>query len=96
MIFGEGEAYDDKCHHKAARREVFAVRSVVPWYVWWSKFSIVFDRRDHPDVIPHLETYPLIVEPIVGSKHLTKVLMDGGTVSISCTSRPSTVWASRA
>jgi hypothetical protein len=30
MIFGEGEAYDDKCHHKAARREVFAVRSVVP------------------------------------------------------------------
>lgn len=30
-------------------------------------------------MIPHPETYPLIVEPIVGSKHFTTVLMDGGS-----------------
>jgi hypothetical protein len=30
-----------------------------------------------PDVILHSGMYPLIIEPIVGSKHLTKVLMDG-------------------
>jgi hypothetical protein len=43
------------------------------------EFPIVFDRRDHPDNIPHLEVYPLVVESVIGSKRVTKVLMDGGT-----------------
>lgn len=43
------------------------------------EFPIVFDRRDHPDNIPHLEVYPLVVESVIGSKRVTKVLMDRGT-----------------
>jgi hypothetical protein len=35
--------------------------------------------HDHPDVIPHPGTYSLIIESIVGSKRLTKMLMDGGS-----------------
>jgi hypothetical protein len=58
---------------------LFALEPSIPRYVQWSEFSIVFDRRDHPDEIPHPEMYPLIIEPIVGSKSLTKVLMDGGS-----------------
>jgi hypothetical protein len=40
-------------------------------------FPIVFDRSDHLDMIPHPRTYPLIIEPSVGSKSLAKVPMDG-------------------
>ena len=53
--------------------------TTVPRYLRWSKSPIVFDRRDHPDNIPHLEVYPLVVESVIGSKRVTKVLMDGGT-----------------
>jgi hypothetical protein len=41
--------------------------------------TIIFDRCDHPDRIPHSGTYPIILEPIIGSKCLPKVLMDGGS-----------------
>lgn len=40
---------------------------------------IIFDHLDHPNVITHPRTYPLVVELIVGSKRLTKVLMDEGS-----------------
>jgi hypothetical protein len=40
---------------------------------------IVFDRRDHPSKIPHPETYRLVVKPIIGTEHLSKVLTDGGS-----------------
>jgi hypothetical protein len=32
-----------------------------------------------PDSVPHLGRYPLVVDPIIGPKHLSKVLMDGGS-----------------
>ena len=40
---------------------------------------ITFDRTNHPDVVPHPGRYPLVVDPIIGRKWLTKVLMDGGS-----------------
>lgn len=58
MIFGGTEAYGDKSRLKVARHEVHAVEPVVPQYLQWSEFPIGFDRRDHLDRIPHLETYP--------------------------------------
>jgi hypothetical protein len=79
MIFGGGDAYGDRRCRKVAQREVFAVEPAVPRYLRWSEFSIIFEHHDHPDMIPHPGMYPLIVEPIVGSKRLTKVLMDGGS-----------------
>ena len=48
-------------------------------YLRWSESAITFDRTDHPDAIPHPGRYPLVVDPIVGPKRLTKVLMDGGS-----------------
>jgi hypothetical protein len=40
--------------------------------------AITFDRGDHPDHIPHPGRYLLVVSPIVGTTHLSRVLMDGG------------------
>ena len=48
-----------------------------PPFLRWSEAAITFDRTDHPDSIPHPGRYLLVVDPIVGPKRLTKVLMDG-------------------
>jgi hypothetical protein len=56
---------------------VHAMDPIIPMYLRWSEISITFDCRDHPDKVPHLGTYPLVVDPIMGSKHLSKVLKDG-------------------
>lgn len=42
----------------------------------WLDVPFMFDQRDHPSKILHRGTYPLIVGPIIGPKHLSKVLMD--------------------
>jgi hypothetical protein len=41
--------------------------------------AFTFDQEDHPDRVPHPGHYPLVVNPIMGTTHLTKVLMDGGS-----------------
>jgi hypothetical protein len=41
--------------------------------------AITFDQGDHPDHVPHLGRYPLVVSPIMGTTRLSKVLMDGGS-----------------
>jgi hypothetical protein len=75
---------------------VLAVEPTVLRYLQWSEFLIIFGRRDHLDRISHPGTNPLIIELIVSSKRLTKVLMDGEAVLTSCTLRPSTVWVPHA
>jgi hypothetical protein len=40
---------------------------------------ITFDRKDHPDRVPQLEAYPLVVAPLFISKRVRKVLMDRGS-----------------
>ena len=52
----------------------------VPSFLSWSESLITFDQRDHPSHVVRLGCYPLIVDPIIHKKHLTKVLMDGGSV----------------
>jgi hypothetical protein len=34
-------------------------------YLKWSKVSITFDCSVHPDFVPKLRQYPLIVSPII-------------------------------
>jgi hypothetical protein len=48
-------------------------------FLRWSRSPITFDRSDHPDSIPHPGRYPLVVDPIIDKKRLSKVLMDGGS-----------------
>ena len=94
MIFGGSTVYDSKRHQKLTRREVYTAGPATPAFLRWSESAITFDRTDHPDAVPHLGRYPLVVDPIVGPKRLTKVLMDGAAASTSCTPKRSMRWAS--
>ena len=51
----------------------------MPTFLQWSKSAITFDRTDHPKSVLQPGRYPHVVDPIIGTKHLTKVLMDGGS-----------------
>ena len=79
MIFGGSEAICSKRQHKVCYREACAAETAIPSFLSWSKSSITFDQRDHPSHIARPGCYPLIVDPIVRKKRLTKVLMDGGS-----------------
>ena len=79
MIFRGLVAYDSKRRQKVARREVYMAEPTTLAFLRWSESVITFDRADHPGAVPHLGRYPLVVDPIVGPKRLTKVLMDGGS-----------------
>ena len=79
MIFEGSTAYDSKRCQKVTRREVYTAQSATPPFLWWLESAITFDRTDHPDTVAHPGRYPLVVDPIIGPKRLTKVLMDGGS-----------------
>ena len=51
----------------------------VPTFLHWSKSLITFDQRDHPSHIARPGCYPLIIDPIICKKNLTKVLIDRGS-----------------
>jgi hypothetical protein len=55
------------------------VSTMVPEYLRWPKSPITFDQVDHPDSIPKLGRFLLIVDLLVGTTWLTKALMDGGS-----------------
>jgi hypothetical protein len=79
MIFGGPDAYGSKRDLKITTRQVNAVEPAVPTYLRWSESAITFDRADHPDLVPQPGRFPLVVDPVVGRKRLSKVLMDGGS-----------------
>ena len=79
MIFEGSIAYDSKHHQKLAHHEVYTSKPATPTFLRWSESAITFDRIDHPESIPQSRRYPLMVDPIIGTKRLTKVLMDRGS-----------------
>ena len=79
MIFGGSAAYDSKRRQKVTRHEVYTVEPATPAFLRWSESTITFDWTDHPESVPQPGIYPLVVDPIIGMKWLTKVLMDGGS-----------------
>lgn len=52
-------------------------RSSILRYVRWLELTIMFDLNNHPTSIPQPSRCPFAVIPIVDTKKLTKVLMDG-------------------
>ena len=58
---------------------VYTAGPAAPAFLRWLESTITFDQTDHLDIVPHLGRYLLVVDPIVGPKRLTKVLMDGGS-----------------
>ena len=51
---------------------------ITPSFLQWSKSAITFDRTNHPESVPQPGRYPLVVDLIIVTKWLTKVLMDRG------------------
>jgi hypothetical protein len=78
-IYGGPDSYESRRKQKLTAREVMAVSPTTPEYLMWSEVPITFDRSDHPDFVPKLERYPLIVSPIVKDIKLNRVLIDGGS-----------------
>ena len=79
MIFGGSDAIYSKCQHKVRYREACAAETAIPSFLSWLESPIIFDQRDHPSHVARPGCYPLIVDPIVRKKCLTKVLMDGAS-----------------
>jgi hypothetical protein len=79
MIFGGPTTNLSARQQKQERTYVFSVEVAASVYLDWLAKVITFDQDDHPDYIPNLGKYPLIVDPVIDNTRLTKVLMDGGT-----------------
>ena len=68
-----------KRERKRALHDVYVVEPVAPKFNPWSACPITFDRRDHPTSIRHGGSAALVLDPIIGGYHLTRVLMDDGS-----------------
>ena len=81
MIIAGPTAHESKHQQKLTDREVneATLGDAIPAFLKWSETVITFDRKDHSDHIPQTGHFPLIVDPIIGKAHLSRVLMDGGS-----------------
>jgi hypothetical protein len=79
MIFGGSPVRPSRRHEKLIRREVLNADVMMSSYLNWSEVPITFDRKDHPDHVPHPRSYPLVVAPLFKSRRIHKVLMDRGS-----------------
>jgi hypothetical protein len=79
MIYGGQVANASARHRKQERWEVCSVKVAASVYLDGSDKPIIFDQGDHPDYVPSLGSYPLVVDPVIGNARLTKVLVDGGS-----------------
>jgi hypothetical protein len=50
----------------------------VPQYVKWFEKPILWDRTDHPEIIPP-GYYAMVVNPLIEGYEFTKCLMDGSS-----------------
>jgi hypothetical protein len=96
-IYGGPDSYKSRRKQKPTAREVMVVSPASHEYLKWSEVPITFDRSDHPDFVPKLERYPLIVSPIVKDIKLNRVLIDGGSsLNILFLKTFEQMWLSRA
>jgi hypothetical protein len=79
LIYGGPIPHESRHKLKLTSQAVNAVCPTTPEYLRWSKFLISFDWMDHPNSIPKLGRFPLIIDPLVGMTQLTKALMGGSS-----------------
>ena len=72
MIFGRSDAIWSKRQHKVRYRDACTVEMAVPSFLSWSESPITFDQRDHPSHVARPGRYPLIIDPIICKKRLTR------------------------
>ena len=51
----------------------------MPKYLKWSELPITFNRLGHLESVPHPGGYPLVLDSIVWTVKLNRVLIDGGS-----------------
>jgi hypothetical protein len=73
MIYGGQVENTSARHHKQERREVCSVKVAVPVYLDWPDKPITFDQGNHPDRVPNLGKYPLVVDPVIGNIRLLQI-----------------------
>jgi hypothetical protein len=79
LIFGGPTVDMSNSQRKQGRHEVLAAEKAPSSFLDWSEDAITFSREDHPNRIPKLGQYPLVVDPVIGNARFSKVLMDGGS-----------------
>jgi hypothetical protein len=79
LIFGGPTVDMSNSQRKRERHEVLAVKKALPSFLDWSEDAITFSREDHPNRVPNLGQYPLVVYLVIGNTQFSKVLMDGGS-----------------
>ena len=53
---------DDRRSRRLQQQEVNAVASSTPEFMHWSKKPITWSRADHPEVMPSLGSYALVLD----------------------------------
>src|SRR5438128_10998563 len=79
MIFEGSAAYESKRKQKLVAREINALTPAMPKYLKWSELLITFNRSDHPESVPHPGRYPLVLDPIIRTVKLNRILIDSGS-----------------
>ena len=57
--------------------EICTAEPATPSLLRWSDSAITYDRSNHLEYVPYLGRCPPVIDPIIGTKRLTKVLIDG-------------------
>jgi hypothetical protein len=94
LIFGGATVHMSNNQRKWERHEVLAAEKAPPSFLDWSEDTITFSREDHPNRIPNLGQYPLVVDPVIGNARFSKVLMDGAAASTFSMRTPWACWGS--
>jgi hypothetical protein len=79
LIFGGPTVDMSNTQRKQERHEVLAAEKAPASFLDWSEDAITFSHKDHPNGIPNLGQYPLVVDPVIGNARFSKVVMDGGS-----------------
>jgi hypothetical protein len=94
LIFGGPTVDMSNSQRKRERHEVLAAEKAPPSFLDWSEDAITFSREDHPNRIPNRGQYPLVVDPVIGNAHFSKVLMEGAATSTSSMRTLCACWGS--
>jgi hypothetical protein len=79
IIFGGESGFASKQAQKLTLREILSIEPALPRPLQWSEVPISFSRDDHWTSFSEVEKFPLVLDPVVASVRLTRVLIDGGS-----------------
>jgi hypothetical protein len=68
LIFGGPTVDMSNSQRKQERHEVLPAEKAPPFFLDWSEDTITFSHEDHPNRIPNLGQYPLVVDPVIGCR----------------------------